>query len=92
MRDADFEWDDAKAQFNLVKHKISFEAAREVFNDLNRIEELDDDPDEERWIVTGLAGQEVLVVVMTERDRRIRIISARKATRHEQADYFDNRD
>ena len=44
MRDADFEWDDAKAVRNAIKHGVSFDDAREAFDDLNSIEEAAPDP------------------------------------------------
>ncbi len=91
MQDGRFEWDDVKARSNLSKHDVSFEIARAVFDDPNRTEEPDDDPDEERWIATGMASEKCLVVVFTERNGRTRIISARKANVHEQSDYFESR-
>ena len=42
MRDDRFEWDDAKAQANLEKHEVSFEAARLVFDDRGGIDEIED--------------------------------------------------
>ena len=52
--------------------------------------EIDDREDygEDRFIITGRANGRLLTVTYTERDGRIRIISARKATRREQDDYF----
>ena len=46
------------------------------------------DYDEERSIIIGMAGSELLVVVYTMRDERIRIISARRPQRHEQERYY----
>jgi uncharacterized DUF497 family protein len=77
MQDDAFEWDDEKAHFNVQKHRITFEAAREAFDDPNRVEEPDDDMDEERWKLTGRAADKLLVVIYTERNGRFRIISAR---------------
>jgi uncharacterized protein len=88
MRDDWFEWDDDKAARNWKKHRISFELARDVFDDANALEEPDDDPDEERWQRTGLTSAGVVLVVYTERSTRYRIISARRATSHEQDSYF----
>jgi uncharacterized protein len=88
MRDHSFEWDDDKARINLEKHEISIDLARHVFDDPAREERLDDDPVEERWIAIGMADGRVLFVVFTERDGRMRIISARKANKNEQARYF----
>ena len=85
-----FEWDEAKAAENYVKHGVSFETAIKVFGDPFGIERLDDREDygEERFILIGTAEEAVITVVYTERNGRFRIISARRATRHEQDDYF----
>ena len=87
MRDDRFEWDDVKAASNALKHDVTFEEAREVFDDQNGLFEFDEDPDEERWKVTGRSAADILVVVHVERGTRIRIISARVATGREEADY-----
>jgi uncharacterized protein len=87
VQDARFEWDDAKAEANRRKHGVSFDVAREAFDDPNSIDEIDDDPDEERWKRIGMTVTGILVVINTERGHRIRIISARRANRHEQDDY-----
>ena len=88
MQDDRFEWDDAKADNNRRKHGVSFDAARTVFDDPNSLDELDDDPDEVRWKRVGMTASGVLIVIHTQRGHRIRIISARRAKRHEQDDYF----
>ena len=88
MMDANFEWDDAKATRNATKHGVSFDDAREAFKDPNSIEEADPDPDENRWRLTGRTRAGLLLVIYVERGPRIRIISARKATPHEQARYI----
>jgi uncharacterized protein len=84
------EWDEAKAAENYAKHGVSFETAIKVFRDPFAIERLDDREDygEERFILIGTAEEAVVTVVYTERNGRFRIISARRATRHEQDDYF----
>jgi uncharacterized protein len=87
VRDDRFEWDDAKADANRRKHGISFDVACEAFNDPFGFDEVDHDPDEVRWIRTGMSKSGILVVINTERGHRIRIISARRANRHEQDDY-----
>jgi hypothetical protein len=87
----EFEWHDAKAAANLRVHGVSFELARTVFKDAFAIERLDDREDygEERFVSIGMAeGDIVLFVAYSERDGRIRIISARRATQREQDDYF----
>lgn len=90
MRDDAFEWDDAKAESNLVKHGVSFLAATRVFDDAFAFEEFDGSnaPSEVRYRITGMANGILLVVVYTERDGRVRLISARNATRHEQRNYY----
>ncbi len=86
----DFEWDEAKAVENYAKHGVSFEMATLVFKDPFAVERLDDREDygEDRFILTGMAEGALLTVVYAERNSRIRIVSARQATRHEQDDYF----
>jgi uncharacterized DUF497 family protein len=85
-----FEWHEEKAQENLRKHGISFEEAKTVFNDPLSITIADTQHsgDEERYIDIGLSIQgRLLVVVYTERQLNIRIISCRKATKSEQKIY-----
>ena len=89
MRDAKFEWDDRKAAANLRKHGIAFEDARAVFADTGGFERLDmDETGEERLILTGFSGLRLLTVVFVHRGSLIRIVSARKATKHEQREYI----
>ena len=84
-----FEWDDSKAARNYTKHSVSFEEATGVFDDPFAIEELDDREayDEERFSLIGIVGNRLLKVIYTERGERIRIISARKATKRERENY-----
>ncbi len=88
MQNDRFEWDDDKARINLAKHEISFEAACLVFDDPNVADEPDDDPDEERFKAVGMSDGRLLAVIYTERFPRLRIISARRASRDEQEKYF----
>jgi hypothetical protein len=85
----EFEWDAAKARSNLAKHRVGFEAACLVFDDVFAVDRLDVNSGggEIRYTITGMANGVLLSVVYTERAGRTRIISARKATKHEQADY-----
>ncbi|HLJ27082.1 MAG TPA: BrnT family toxin [Candidatus Angelobacter sp.] len=86
-----FEWDEAKAEANWRTHGVSFDLARSVFRDVFAIERSDDREEygEERFVVIGMMeGQVILFVAYTEREDRVRIISARRATAHEQEDYF----
>jgi len=82
-------FDPKKAASNLKKHGVSFADAEGVFLDPLAIHQADPDAEgEERFIAVGLgsAGQ-VLVVVYTFRGEEIRLISVRRATRHEVRDY-----
>ncbi len=86
----EFEWHAAKAEANLRAHGVSFELAKTVFKDPFAVELLDDREDygEERFVIIGMAEGHVLFVAFTEREERIRIVSARRATQDEQDDYF----
>jgi uncharacterized DUF497 family protein len=86
----DFEWDSTKARANKAKHRVTFEEAITVFFDPARILDIDEtDQDDKRWWTIGLAGSRLLFVVYTERDNDvIRIISARKASKREERNYF----
>lgn len=86
----EFEWDEAKAAANLKKHHIDFRDAARIFKDGRAIHQLDETMDygEERFRAIGLVNAHVLVVIYAERDDRVRLISARRATKREAADYF----
>lgn len=88
-----FEWDDEKEQKNIKKHGIDFETASRVFQDENRVEIYDEAHSEyeDRYITIGTINgiAYVLIVVYTERDEAIRLISARKATAKERSMYYD---
>jgi hypothetical protein len=89
----EFEWDGKKAATNLAKHEISFEEAITVFADpLARIFNDDEHSgDERREIIIGHSAEQNLVLVsFTSIDDRVRILSARKATRTERKDYEEN--
>lgn len=84
----DFEWDDAKAATNLAKHGVSFEEAVTAVVDPNALYLADDSGSEQRLVAVGMSKQtRVLFVVHVERGQRDRIISARVATRVEEALY-----
>ena len=85
-----FEWDEEKNAKNIRKHKINFELAKKVFFDPKRIEMIDIEHSifEERLKIIGFSGLKLLSVIFTERDNFIRIISARKADKYEEEDYF----
>jgi uncharacterized DUF497 family protein len=85
-----FEWDEEKAATNLDKHGVLFQGASTVFADTLSV--TISDPlhsfDEQRFVTIGeSAEREILVVVHTQRDERIRIISAREATLRERQNY-----
>ena len=85
----DFEWDPKKARSNQAKHGVSFEEATQVFGDEYALELYDNSEGEERFVIIGRVGIAVLVVVYTERNARIRIISARRATAREEEAYYE---
>jgi uncharacterized DUF497 family protein len=85
-----YEWDKAKAASNLRLHGVDFQDAIGALEGPNRLEEADDrfDYGEDRDIVIGMSRGGVLFVVATYRDEITRrIISARKATKHEKDRY-----
>ena len=87
-----FEWNPAKAASNLKKHGVSFEEAQTVFYDEFAVQFYDDPhyAEEDRFLLLGMSsGAHLLLVCHCERDGGdiIRIISARKATKHESAHY-----
>ena len=86
-----YEWDEGKATDNIRKHGVGFLDAIAALEDPNRLEEIDTrfPYDEERIQVIGMARGRLLFGVATFRRERIcRIISARKATKHEQDRYY----
>lgn len=90
MQGQEFEWDVAKAAVNRRSHRVSFEEATLAFRDPFAIEWLDTRAayGEERIVLTGMSQGRLLTVVYTERSDRIRIISARRATGHEEDLYY----
>jgi uncharacterized protein len=88
-----FEWDPNKAEANLAKHEVLFEEAMTVFADpLARIfPDEEHSVDELREIIIGhSAGHQLILVNFTAIEDRVRIFSARKATRRERKDYEEN--
>ena len=88
----EFEWDDEKAAINEAKHKVTFAEAATVFTDWLS----DTNPDfwhsfdEERFLTIGKSAQDrILVVSHTDREGKIRLISAREATPAERRGYED---
>ena len=86
----EFEWDEEKAELNERKHGVPFRFATRVFLDENRIEWADSrrPHGEPRWITIGLIDGTEITVAYTVRGSTIRLISARKAERHEREDYW----
>ena len=86
----EFEWNPDKAAQNIEKHGVSFQEAATVFNDTLSMTFPDPDHSlgESRYVIIGLSrfGQ-LLVVAHTDRGEKVRIISARKATRQERKFY-----
>ncbi len=88
-----FEWDEEKNQHNIDVHGISFDIAKHVFEDEFYIEYYDEEHSslgEERYQVIGLV-YDVLFVVYTERNEKIRLISARLAEEDEKEVYYAHR-
>lgn len=88
-----FEWDPSKARRNVAKHGVSFEVARQVWDDpLHVIVPDRFDDGEERWHAIGIVGSVALLVVVhcypdEDDGERVRIIGARKATPQERRRY-----
>lgn len=85
-----FAWDEAKRKANIIKHGIDFADAKTVFAGATFT--IEDDRfvyDDQRFITLGMLKGMVVVIAHTEQDDIIRIISIRKATKHEQKIYFE---
>ncbi len=91
----DFDWDPRKAKANARKHQVSFERASTIFRDphLLSIPDEEHSESEERWITIGSDDSGILLVLVHTFETvlapsaRIRIISARKATKKETKHY-----
>ena len=86
----DVEWDPGKAAENLQKHGVRFEeAATSLLDPIALAQEDESSEGEARWVLIGMStNARLLTVVYTLRDEnRIRLISARKATRKEASFY-----
>ena len=91
-----FEWDTTKAAANQGKHGLAFEDAARVFRDpfaLTLYDEEHSGRGEQRWVTLGKLADDRLVVVIhtfeevSHSEMRVRIISARRATRNERRTY-----
>jgi len=86
-----FTWGEAKRKLNLQRHGLDFVDAPKVFEGVTFTYEDDRfDYTERRFVTLGVLEGVVVSVVHTETPRQIRIISFRKATKHEQAIFFKN--
>ena len=83
-------WDFIKAGENFRKHGVTFQEAAFALSDPLIVEELDDRENygEDRLIAYAMGTRKILVIIYTERCEIIRIISARRATQHEQKHYY----
>ena len=90
-----FEWDPIKAHDNRNKHDVTFDEAATVFRDSKALSIFDQNHSgtEDRWITMGISEKGKLLIVIhtfrekSENDFTIRIISSRKATKHETKTY-----
>lgn len=88
LQDVQFEWDAEKYAVNLRKHGVKFEEAAEVFFDPeNRFGDASVDDDFREYVIGYSLSKRILLVVFIERKVRMRIISARRATRQERKEY-----
>jgi uncharacterized DUF497 family protein len=89
MDNDSLEWDDAKAAENWRRHGVSFQQGAKALRDPFAVEWIDDREDygEERVNLLGMCEGVILHITYTERGRT-RIISVRRATRHEQDHYY----
>lgn len=88
-----FEWDANKAESNLKKHGVSFNEATEAFYDPDAIanRDIEHSDEEQRFYLIGFSSRRLLFIIYAERNaagETIRIISARKAERTRQLEYY----
>lgn len=83
-----FEWDETKNRINIKKRGIDFHDIREVFNGPMIVNPDDrEDYSEDRWTGTGFLRNLPVIIIFTERNDTVRIISARKANRYERKEF-----
>ncbi len=82
-----FEWDANKSRTNKSKHDLDFNAAKEMWNDSNRVEIQIPYPFEDRSILLGKIDDKLWAAIFTHRGNAIRIISVRRARRQEEELY-----
>ena len=84
-----YDWDEGKRRSNLRKHGIDFADAVDVFDGLTvTLEDTRFDYGETRFLTLGLLRTHLVVIVHTETEEVIRIISVRKATKNEEIHYY----
>lgn len=86
-----YEWDDDKNRKNVEKHGIDFETAKRIFDSpIVSRRDLRKDYNEIRYVSIGIIDQVAMIVVVhTNRQGRIRLISARPASRRERRIYYE---
>ena len=83
------EWDESKRLSNIKKHKLDFVGVEEVFDGYTvSIEDRCVSYGEQRFITFVVLATYVVVIVHTEKDNNIRVISIRKATKNEERNYY----
>ncbi len=86
-----FIWHEPKRQANLKKHGLDFAVAERVFaGPTFTFEDDRENYGEQRWVTLGLLGEKVVVIVHTETEEEIRVISMREADKDEQLLFFTN--
>ena len=88
----EFEWDEGKAKGNLIKHGVSFDEAKTVFDDLLYVDFYDPShsEDEDRYLAIGESSRgRLLIISYTERGNKNRLISARETTKTERETYAE---
>ncbi len=94
MKEIQFTWDPNKNESNISKHGVSFKEAKSVFYDdsARLISDPDHSDEEDRFILLGMSNKLNILLVChcyRESDFKIRIISARKATKKERQQYVE---
>ncbi len=92
-RDGIFEWDRAKAEANWIKHKVSFQEAKDSFADPHALEIYDANHSvsEHRFSLIGDTGERLLIIIFTETSSgSVRLISAREPDHNEREEYEEN--
>lgn len=83
-------WDETKRRANLRRHKLDFAGAEAIWDDLTITrEDVRERYEERRYVTFGMLNGEVVVLVHTERDGDIHIISLRRAERYETRYYIE---